>query len=87
MRVAVYVRVSTDEQASSAEAQESGALAWAATQGHDVVATYRDIGHSGAEWVRRRGLLPVRPRMLRARRPGAAPRHGRTVPHRQGPHA
>ena len=59
MRVAIYVRVSTDEQASSAEAQESGALAWCAAQGHAVVATYRDIGHSGAEWVRRRGLLDL----------------------------
>lgn len=69
MRVAVYVRVSTDEQASSAEAQESGALAWAAAQGASVVATYRDIGHSGAEWVRRRGVLDLQLDAGRSPRP------------------
>lgn len=69
MRAAVYVRVSTDEQASSAEAQESGALAWCAAQGHSVVATYRDIGHSGAEWVRRRGLLDLQLDAGRSPRP------------------
>ena len=69
MRVAAYIRVSTDEQASSAEAQESGALAWAAAQGHAVVATYRDIGHSGAEWVRRRGLLDLQLDAGRSPRP------------------
>jgi DNA invertase Pin-like site-specific DNA recombinase len=69
MRVAIYVRVSTDEQASSAEAQESGALAWCAARGHSVVATYRDIGHSGAEWVRRRGLLDLQLDAVRSPRP------------------
>ena len=69
MRVAIYVRVSTDEQASSAEAQESGALAWATAQGYEVVATYRDIGHSGAEWVRRRGLLDLQLDAGRSPRP------------------
>lgn len=69
MRVAVYIRVSTDEQASSAEAQESGALAWCAAQGHEVVATYRDIGHSGAEWVRRRGIIELQVDASRTPRP------------------
>ena len=69
MRVAVYIRVSTDEQASSAEAQETGALAWCAAQGHSVVATYRDIGHSGAEWKRRPGVIALEVDVKRAPRP------------------
>ena len=73
MRVAVYIRVSTDDQASSAEAQESGALAWCAAQGHEVVATYRDIGHSGAEWVRR----PAEARVRAGGGAGASSRGGR----------
>lgn len=53
MRVAIYVRVSTDEQTTAAEEQERGAVAWCRRNGHAVVNTYRDIGHSGAEWVTR----------------------------------
>ena len=69
MRAALYIRVSTDEQASSAEAQESGARAWAEARGHSVVAVYRDIGHSGAEWVRRRGVLDLQVDVAREPRP------------------
>ena len=70
MRVAVYVRVSTDEQASSAEAQEFGALAWCAAQGHSVVATYSDIGHSGAEWKRRPGVIAMEATQAFAKKQG-----------------
>ena len=54
MRVAVYLRVSTTEQAESLDTQERGVLAWCASHGHTVVATYRDVGVSGAEWARRK---------------------------------
>lgn len=59
MRVALYLRVSTDEQASSVETQERGAHTWCEAQGHEIVATYRDVGVSGAEWTRRPGLLSL----------------------------
>lgn len=59
MRALIYVRVSTDEQAQSAETQERGALAWCAAQGHAVVETVRDVGYSGAEWVRRPGIAAL----------------------------
>lgn len=59
MRAVVYVRVSTDEQAQGAETQERGALAWCAAHGHAVVEVVRDIGHSGAEWVRRPGIAAL----------------------------
>jgi len=59
MRALVYIRVSTDEQAQSAETQERGALAWCAAQGHAVVETVRDVGYSGAEWVRRPGIAAL----------------------------
>lgn len=60
MRLAIYTRVSTDEQASSAAAQEAGARAWAEREGHAVVAVYRDEGVSGGEWVHRPGVLQLR---------------------------
>lgn len=69
MKVAIYVRVSTDEQAHSAEAQEAGARAWAEARKHTVVAVYRDIGQSGAEWVRRRGILDLQLDVARTPRP------------------
>ena len=69
MKVAIYVRVSTDEQAHSAEAQEAGARAWAEARKHTVVAVYRDIGQSGAEWVRRRGVLDLQMDVARTPRP------------------
>lgn len=59
MRVAIYIRVSTDEQSASADAQEAGARGWASAQGAEVVAVYRDEGASGAEWVTRRGVLQL----------------------------
>lgn len=52
-RAALYIRVSTDEQAASADEQERGARAWCERSGHSIVAVYRDLGHSGAEWVTR----------------------------------
>lgn len=58
-RAALYVRVSTDEQAQSAEEQERGALAWCQRNGHDVVAVLRDVGVSGAEWKHRPGVLEL----------------------------
>jgi len=58
-RAAIYLRVSTDEQAHSAGAQEEGARAWCAAHGHDVVACYRDVGISGADFVNRAGLLDL----------------------------
>lgn len=56
MRCLLYLRVSTDEQAASAEEQERGALAWCGRNNCEVVATLRDVGVSGAEWVNRPGL-------------------------------
>jgi len=56
MRAALYLRVSTDEQAASLDAQDRGARAWCASHGHDVVAVYRDEGVSGAEWTHREGV-------------------------------
>lgn len=56
MRAALYLRVSTDERSASLDAQESGARAWCAREGHSVVATYTDEGISGAEWSRRPGV-------------------------------
>lgn len=60
MRVAVYLRVSTEEQAQGVDTQERGVLAWCAAQGHAVVATYRDIGVSGAEWKKRPAMIEMR---------------------------
>lgn len=59
MKTAIYIRVSTDEQASSAEEQERGARAWCERNRHTVVQVYRDIGQSGAEWVKRRAILDL----------------------------
>lgn len=59
-RAAIYTRVSTDEQSASAAAQEDGARAWCAREGHVVVAVYRDEGVSGAEWVNRAGIAALR---------------------------
>lgn len=69
MRVAIYTRVSTEEQASSAAAQESGARAWAEREGHVVVVAYRDEGVSGGEWVRRPGVLQLRAAVVADPRP------------------
>lgn len=58
-RAALYIRVSTDEQAASAEAQEAGGRAWCAKNDHEVAAVYKDVGVSGAEWVKRPGILAL----------------------------
>lgn len=54
-RALIYVRVSTDEQAQSAETQEAAARAWCERAGHEVADVIRDIGYSGAEWINRPG--------------------------------
>lgn len=59
MRAAVYVRVSTDEQATSAETQESEARRFALRRGWEVVEVYRDVGVSGANFRTRPGLLKL----------------------------
>lgn len=59
MRAAIYVRVSTDEQAVSADEQERGARVWCERQGHVVERVYRDVGYSGAEWVTRPGVVDL----------------------------
>jgi len=46
-RVAIYARVSTDEQATTNQIDEL--RAWAARAGHEVVAIYEDKGISGAK--------------------------------------
>lgn len=69
MRVAIYTRVSTEEQSSSAAAQEHGARAWSAREGHHVVAVYADEGVSGGEWVNRPGVLALRADVARSPRP------------------
>lgn len=68
-RVAMYLRVSTDEQGASMEAQEAGAREWAARQGHDVVRVYRDEGFSGAEWVNRPDLIRLQADVRASPRP------------------
>ena len=53
-----YLRVSTDEQHLSADAQRSAIEAWAAREGVSVVAWHSDAGVSGAaEIARRPGLV------------------------------
>lgn len=69
MRAAIYVRVSTEEQASSASAQEDGARLWCAREGHVVSIVYRDEGVSGGEWARRAGVLQLRADASTAPRP------------------
>ena len=59
MRAALYIRVSTDEQSASADAQEVGAREWCLRNGHTVAQVYRDDGVSGAEWLRRPGVVAI----------------------------
>ncbi len=61
MRAALYVRVSTDEQAQSAEVQERDGRRFCDARGWTIVEVYRDVGVSGAEW-------DARPEIARARR-------------------
>jgi len=59
-RAAIYLRVSTDEQRESLDAQERGARQWCERTGASVVAVYRDEGVSGAEWAARAGVQQLR---------------------------
>lgn len=68
-RAAIYLRVSTDEQRESLDAQERGARAWCERTGAAVVSVYRDEGVSGAEWTRRDGVRDLRADASRAPRP------------------
>ena len=61
MRVAIYARVSTDEQAQSCDVQELDARRFAVARGWGVVEVYRDEGVSGADFVTRPAFL----RMMR----------------------
>jgi DNA invertase Pin-like site-specific DNA recombinase len=54
MRVVGYLRVSTERQADEGpglEAQEQAIRVWAAAEGHQLVACYRDGGVSGANGI------------------------------------
>lgn len=54
MRVVGYLRVSTDRQAEEGlglDIQESAIREWAHTQGHEIVAMYRDEGISGSNGI------------------------------------
>ncbi len=57
MRVALYLRKSTDEQADSIETQRSNAEAWCTSQGWTVATSFIDSGISRTEFApaRRRG--------------------------------
>ncbi len=58
-RAALYLRVSTDEQAVSAETQETEGRRFVARQGWAVAAVYADVGVSGANFTSRPGLLAL----------------------------
>jgi site-specific DNA recombinase len=53
MRAAIYLRVSTEDQADNASlpTQEASCQSWCAERGHDVVAVYQDTA-SGTLWER-----------------------------------
>lgn len=68
-RAVIYIRVSTDEQALSAETQEAAARAWCEKAGHVIVEVIRDVGHSGAEWVDRPGVIALEAGARRTPRP------------------
>lgn len=69
MNSAIYIRVSTDEQRESAEAQESEGRRFATRQGWPVVQVYRDVGVSGAEFIDRPELARVLSDVRRQPRP------------------
>ena len=69
MRCAAYYRVSTDEQGASLDAQKAGAKAWCAANGGDLVAEYCDEGVSGAEWLKRPGIVALQADVKREPRP------------------
>jgi DNA invertase Pin-like site-specific DNA recombinase len=53
MRVAAYLRVSTDAQADGLglEVQETAITKWAAAEGHTIAATFTDAGISGSNGI------------------------------------
>ena len=60
LRVALYIRVSTEEQAvygDSLPAQEEALLEWARSKGHKIVAIYRDEGNSARKAAFRRPVM------------------------------
>lgn len=60
MRVAAYLRVSTDRQAEKGQGlgvQEQAIRAWAKAHGHRIVAWFRDEGLSGSEGIETRVAL------------------------------
>ena len=69
VNAAIYIRVSTDEQRESAEAQESEGRRFAQRHGWSVVETYRDVGVSGAEFVDRPELARLLADVRRQPRP------------------
>lgn len=57
-RAVVYLRASTEEQTLGPEAQRKAIAVWAEAQGVSVVATFADLGISGAAPIEKRpGLL------------------------------
>jgi DNA invertase Pin-like site-specific DNA recombinase len=48
-RVAIYVRVSTDDKGQTTENQRAELEAWAKRAGHTIVDVYEDFGFSGAK--------------------------------------
>lgn len=48
MKAIAYIRVSTDDQHLGPEAQRAAIAEWAARSGNDIVATFADLGVSGA---------------------------------------
>lgn len=61
MKLAAYLRVSTDRQAEQGfglDVQESAVQAWAKANGHRIVGWFRDEGVSGSNGVETRDALP-----------------------------
>lgn len=75
MRVAVYLRVSTDKQTTDDERRELGAVA--ARSGWHVVKVYEDAGISGAKGRDKRPGLDAMLKAVNAREQRV--RHGRGV--------
>lgn len=69
MRAVIYVRVSTDEQGASVDAQEADARRFAESRGWQVVNEYVDEGVSGADFVTRPQLLRMLADVVREPRP------------------
>jgi DNA invertase Pin-like site-specific DNA recombinase len=66
MQVVGYVRVSTDEQSLSVEAQQQALERWCAQQQAELIAVYADIGVSGGTPLEKRaGLLSALNALIR----------------------